>query len=106
MGAVCYLAADGTVCGSLLCGRAQRCSTRGRWSSVMRGGLSGDAGVLWALTDEELEESLGLTSGRCGEFLFFLVELLDEDPSGNSIGSVSPGVRLAGQRACEREATQ
>jgi len=45
-----------------------------------------DAGVLWASTDEELEESLGLTT-RCGEFLFFLVDLLDEDASGNLISS-------------------
>jgi hypothetical protein len=45
------------------------------------------------LTDEELVEALALTSGRCGEFLFFLVETLNEDADGNLISSVSPGTR-------------
>jgi len=57
------------------------------------GRIECDAGVLWALTDEELGEALALTSGPCGEFLFFLVETLNEDADGNLISSVSPGTR-------------
>ena len=55
------------------------------------GRLECDAGTLWDLTNEELKESLGLDSGRCGEFMFFFIQMLDEDWEGNPIGSVSPG---------------
>lgn len=52
-----------------------------------------DAGTLWDLTQEELEESLRLRSGRSGEFMFFLRETLDEDEEGNLISSVSAGAK-------------
>ena len=51
------------------------------------------AGALWDPTEEEFQESLGLGSGRCGEFMFFQVEMLDEDEAGVPIDSVSPGSR-------------
>ena len=54
------------------------------------GRIECDAGILEDPA-EELEKSLGLGSGRCGEFAFFLVDMLDEDEEGNPIGWVSPG---------------
>lgn len=53
------------------------------------GRIECDAGVLWDLAEGELEQSLGLRSGRCGEFLFFLTDTLDEDQEGIPIASVS-----------------
>lgn len=55
------------------------------------GRIECEAGILWDLTAEEVEESLRLRSGRCGELLFFPVQMLDEDQDGNPISSVSPG---------------
>jgi len=52
-----------------------------------------DAGTLWDLTEKELEESLRLRSGRSGEFMFFLLQMLDEDEGGNPITSVSTGAK-------------
>ena len=52
-----------------------------------------DAGVLWDLAEGELQQSLGLGSGRRGEFIFFTTQTLDEDEHGNPISSVSPGVK-------------
>jgi hypothetical protein len=55
------------------------------------GRIACDAGTLWGLTEEELGESLRLRSGRSGEFMFFLLQMLDEDDDGNPISSVSTG---------------
>jgi hypothetical protein len=57
------------------------------------GRIDCDAGTLWDLTEEELEESLRLRSGRSGEFLFFPVQMLDDDEDGNPISSVSSGAK-------------
>ena len=52
-----------------------------------------NTGILWDLTDEEIQEELGLQSGRSGELLFFPLEKLDEDEAGQPITTVSPGKR-------------
>ncbi|MBZ5608763.1 MAG: hypothetical protein LAP38_10920 [Acidobacteriia bacterium] len=51
-----------------------------------------DAGIL-DQTDEELEQCLDLRSGRSGEWVFFLMDMLDEDEEGVPIKGVSPGGR-------------
>jgi hypothetical protein len=62
------------------------------------GRIECDAGILWDLAEKEPEESLGLGPDRSGEFIFFLIEMLDEDEDGNPIKSVSPRREETGQR--------
>jgi hypothetical protein len=57
------------------------------------GEIECEAGILWNLGEEELEQALGVGSSRPGEFLFFLVPMLNEDAQGIPIESVSPGAR-------------
>jgi len=57
------------------------------------GRIESHADTLSDVTGEELERSLGVRSGRCGEFMFFLMDTLDEDEEGVPIGSVSSGWR-------------
>ena len=47
----------------------------------------------WDFTDEDLEQFIGIGSGRSGELMVFLMDTLDEDEEGVPIVTVSCGER-------------